>query len=73
MNSNNNLKNKLTTVMRDYCGSLERLDKIAGIIDGVKFRCLANPAKDGVENTVRREISWEDLREIYKLASGKKL
>ena len=68
MNSNNNLKNKLTTVMRDYCGSLERLDKIAGIIDGVKNRNLINPA-----NSLSREMTVEELSEIYKLASGKKL
>jgi hypothetical protein len=73
MNSNNNLKNKLTTVMRDYCGSLERLDKIAGIIDGAKLRCIVDPAKEGHNNTVKREITPEELQEIYKLASGKKL
>jgi len=54
--------------MRDYCGSLERLDKIAGIIDGVKLRYVVAPGR-----LMHEVITNEEIEEIYKLASGKKL
>lgn len=43
-----------------------RLDRIADIIEDVDLRCMAT---DGPVTKTRNEITDDEIREIYKLAS----
>ena len=45
----------------------EQLDKIAAIIEGVEIRCQA---ADGPVPWTKEEITEEELKEIYKLATA---
>jgi hypothetical protein len=46
----------------------ERLRRIAEIIEDVDNRCMA---VDGPVSDTRQEITKEEMREIYQLASGR--
>jgi len=61
-------KIKSEDIKKENAKLRHRLFQIVSIIDGVDNRCMA---ADGPVSNTRQEMTDEELRQIYRLATGK--